>query len=216
LYPLLKTHLRVLLAEGEPVTARLIEQELDIIGAQLVGKAPDGGQAVEMTHILRPDLVLIDADLPRQSGIESTRKILSTCPTPIVMLSDYSESPIMTQMTAAGVGACLVKPPQVQDLERALLVAQARFRDLLEIRRLRAQLHQALADIKRLTGILPICMYCHRIRTDQQIWEQLELYLTEHSDARFTHGVCPACAQSHYPELYGEKPGLDCSVPDPV
>jgi hypothetical protein len=49
-----------------------------------------------------------------------------------------------------------------------------------------------IANIKRLSGLLPICSCCKRIRSDQNHWEQVESYITEHSDAQFSHGICPA------------------------
>jgi hypothetical protein len=64
------------------------------------------------------------------------------------------------------------------------------------------KLEEALRHVQRLQGLLPICMYCHRIRTDQQSWQQIELYISEHSDATFTHGMCPECAQKNFPELH--------------
>lgn len=56
-----------------------------------------------------------------------------------------------------------------------------------------AQLEAALAAVKQLEGIIPICMYCKKIRNDQESWEQLEAYITEHSEAQFSHGICPDC-----------------------
>ena len=50
-----------------------------------------------------------------------------------------------------------------------------------------------MANIKRLTGLLPICSYCKRIRSDTDYWEQVESYITEHTDAVFSHGICPSC-----------------------
>ncbi len=63
------------------------------------------------------------------------------------------------------------------------------------------RLQEALGHVRTLQGLLPICMHCHKIRTDQQSWQRIELYIMEHSDAKFTHGVCPECARKHYPEL---------------
>ena len=62
-------------------------------------------------------------------------------------------------------------------------------------------LRDALDHVKRLQGLLPICMYRHKIRTDQQSWQQIELYIHEHSEATFTHGMCPDCAENYHPEL---------------
>lgn len=57
-----------------------------------------------------------------------------------------------------------------------------------------AEIEDALAHVKRLQGILPICAHCHRIRTDPETWERVEKYISEHSEARFSHGLCPSCA----------------------
>lgn len=56
-----------------------------------------------------------------------------------------------------------------------------------------AQLEAALVAVKQLEGIIPICMYCKKIRNDHESWEQLEAYITEHSEAHFSHGICPEC-----------------------
>jgi len=55
------------------------------------------------------------------------------------------------------------------------------------------ELSKALNDIKILRGIIPICSYCHSIRDDEGAWSRLEAYLSEHSDAQFSHGICPKC-----------------------
>ena len=63
-----------------------------------------------------------------------------------------------------------------------------------------AQLHDALDQVKQLSGVLPICMHCKKIRNDNGCWSQLEVYISEHSDARFSHGLCSDCAKKHYPD----------------
>ena len=63
------------------------------------------------------------------------------------------------------------------------------------------ELETATAHIHTLQGIIPICMHCHKIRDDQQLWQRLELYIQEHSDAQFSHGLCPECAEKHYGNL---------------
>ncbi len=69
------------------------------------------------------------------------------------------------------------------------------------------KLEEALRHVRQLQGLLPICMYCHRIRNDEQTWQRIELYITEHSDAKFTHGLCPECAAKHFPGLNLESGG---------
>ena len=63
------------------------------------------------------------------------------------------------------------------------------------------KLSKALKEIKRLSGLLPICASCKNIRDDRGYWTQIEGYIQEHSDAQFSHAICPACAKKLYPDL---------------
>lgn len=60
------------------------------------------------------------------------------------------------------------------------------------------ELQNALAQVKKLEGIIPICMYCKKIRDDKNSWNQLEQYITDHTDAHFSHGICPKCEEKHW------------------
>lgn len=71
------------------------------------------------------------------------------------------------------------------------------------------KLETALAEIKTLRGIIPICAYCKKIRDDQGYWNQLETYIKQHSEAVFSHGICPQCLEVVCPGANGEIPGLD-------
>ena len=64
-----------------------------------------------------------------------------------------------------------------------------------------ATLRETLANVKQLKGLLPICCYCKSIRTDTDYWQQLEGYISEHSDAQFSHGICPGCYEHANNEL---------------
>ena len=63
-----------------------------------------------------------------------------------------------------------------------------------------AELELALERINRLEGIIPVCMYCHKIRTEKNSWDLFEKYLQEHTDAEFSHGICPACLNEKFPD----------------
>lgn len=63
---------------------------------------------------------------------------------------------------------------------------------------------EAAKNIKQLSGLIPICSSCKKIRDDQGFWNQLELYIEEHSDANFTHGICPSCAEELFPEVFDD------------
>jgi len=62
------------------------------------------------------------------------------------------------------------------------------------------ELNMALTEIRTLRGIIPICSSCKKIRDDKEHWNQIEIYIKEHSDAEFSHGICPECAEKLYPE----------------
>lgn len=70
----------------------------------------------------------------------------------------------------------------------------------IERKQLIRDLQKALAEVKTLSGLLPICSYCKKVRDDRGYWQQIESYITEHSELFFTHGLCPDCLAHHYPE----------------
>ena len=78
----------------------------------------------------------------------------------------------------------------------ALLLARLKG-DMVTEMKLNTELQAALAEVKRLSGLLPICAWCKRIRNDEGDWQQIEEYITVHSEADFTHGICPDCARKH-------------------
>ncbi|MBI5846637.1 MAG: DUF4118 domain-containing protein [Nitrospirae bacterium] len=74
--------------------------------------------------------------------------------------------------------------------------------DLDERRKLVEELQQALSEVKRLSGLLPTCASCKKIRDDKGFWNRMEDYISDHSEAEFSHGICPECAQRLYPKEY--------------
>lgn len=80
---------------------------------------------------------------------------------------------------------------------RIVLAAYNREREGLK--HTNAQLEQALAEIRTLQGLLPICSWCKKIRDDEGLWTQVEDYVAKHTEASFTHGMCPECAKTHFP-----------------
>ena len=76
-------------------------------------------------------------------------------------------------------------------------------RRALEIEReeLIAQLQETIAEVKILHGIIPICSYCNKIRNESGAWDQMEKYINEHTDASFSHGICPQCYEAQMKEL---------------
>ena len=94
----------------------------------------------------------------------------------------------------------------VLDADGAVVSAMCSSKDVTDRRRMETELTErlgeleaALAHVKRLQGIIPICAHCHSVRRDPETWQQLEAYVSEHSEAQFSHGICPTCAERHFP-----------------
>ena len=191
---------KILIAEDNFLVGEMVQSVAEDAGCIVVGRAVDGRQAIEMTTELRPDVILMDIKMPDLDGIEAAEIIQNRCPTPIVILTAYDTPEMLEKASAIGVGAFLGKPPKVRELSQAIVIARARFGDLLRLRRTNEalqtrtkELEEALAKIKTLRGLIPICASCKRIRDDTGYWQQLEKYITEHSEADFTHGLCSEC-----------------------
>ena len=142
--------------------------------------------------------------MPKSDGIQAARKIQDCCPTPIVIITAFESPDTLINAGAAGVSAFLTKPPNQDDIERAIVIAMARHADLMEMRRLNKELEQALEEVKTLQGILPICVNCKKIRNDTGYWQQIEAYISDHSDAEFSHSICADCAKKLYLALYNK------------
>jgi AmiR/NasT family two-component response regulator len=185
--------IRVLIAEDEFLIAKDVERTLKQLGFEVVGIAADGRQAVEMSATLKPDVALMDISMPVCSGLEAAKALQSLWPTPVVILSAHDTQDMIDQAAESGIGAYLVKPFDPGEVARAIAIAMARHRDLTMLSSLNRELKQALATVKTLEGMLPICARCKSIRDDQGLWLRVEEYIEQHSAATFTHGLCPVC-----------------------
>lgn len=87
----------------------------------------------------------------------------------------------------------------------AVNAERERLRHHEEREKLISELRKALDEVNLLSGLLPICMCCKKIRDDKGCWRQIETYISEHSEAEFSHGLCPDCAKRMYPDYYREE-----------
>ena len=193
--------LKVLIAEDQEALILLIQLQLEKIGHTVIGKAINGLQAVELAGQFRPDVILMDIEMPEMDGLEAARLIQEKNPCPVVLLTSHDEPEMIRRASQIGVGAYLLKPPKAGEIERAMIMAVARFADLTELRRLNNELKIALDNVKTLRGLLPICASCKKIRNDTGYWEAVEGYFTKHSEVHFSHGICPDCIKKYYPEF---------------
>lgn len=194
-------HKRVLIADDESLVMNHVAAELKSLGCVVVGRARDGREAVSQCHLSKPDVVVMDITMPVLDGLSAAEQIQAECPTPVVILSAHEDKGEIVKAARAGVGAYLVKPPRAADLDRAMAIAVARHSDLMELRRVNAELTRSTAEVRTLGSLLPICSSCKKIRDDRGYWNQLEAYITDHSNTQFTHSFCPDCLKSYFPGI---------------
>jgi hypothetical protein len=96
----------------------------------------------------------------------------------------------------------LLKPVNPLELQIAVEVALYKSGIDREKARLTKKLQEALEKVKLLSGMIPICASCKQIRNDKGYWEQIEVYIREHSEAEFSHGICPDCGMKLYPNQW--------------
>ena len=161
----------------------------------------DGLAAIERG---RHDVYLLDFRLGARSGLELLREIVSSGrKAPAILVTGQGDHDIDVEAMRAGALDYLVKDRIDSDLlERSIRYAVERSRVERRLEEAIDDLEDALANIKTLQGLLPICSWCKSIRDDKGYWNRLESYVRDHSSAEFSHGVCPSCVKLHYPDQY--------------
>ena len=149
--------LKVVVAEDEQLTRTIIRARLEKLGHSVVAEAEDGIKATEAARIHKPDVVIMDIEMPQMDGIEAARRILSENPCAILFLSAFNQQEYVEQASDTGALAYLMKPFRKEDLAPALAMAVKRFRQIQsqakEIEKLKTDL-ETRKLIERAKGIL--------------------------------------------------------------
>ncbi len=204
--------LSVLYVEDEAITREEILQFLKR-RVRDVFVARDGNEGLELFRQKRPDLVITDIRMPHLDGLKMAKAIRAfDHEVQIIVTTAHSDASSMMEAIDAGVDQYVLKPIVMKKLISAIgkcsqLIAYRRSakQHLEERERLITELQEALAKVKLLSGFLPICASCKKIRNDQGYWQQIEAYIGEHSEAEFSHSICPDCAMRLYGKFYKEK-----------
>jgi len=149
--------IRILVAEDNDLVALTLEEQLKSLGYDVIAVAHTGAEAIDLAARLSPDLIIMDIRMPEVDGIEAAARVIAQRPTPIVMLTAYSERETIRRAEAAGVLAYLVKPVSEAALAPAINIALARFKDSQHLRAQVTELEENLEArklIERAKGIL--------------------------------------------------------------
>jgi DNA-binding response OmpR family regulator len=193
--------MRILVAEDDSVTRRLIEATLSRIGFDVI-TAADGNATWRILETFdgknAPELLVLDWMMPGIDGIEICRKVRTTPGLElmyILLLTMRSEKEDLAMGLTAGANDYIAKPFHPIELESRIRVGQRIVNLQQSLTSRISELEAALADVRRLQGLLPICSYCKKVRNEANYWQQVESYITTHSDLELSHSVCPTCLE---------------------
>lgn len=186
----------ILVADDDPVSLRVLQKALERWGHEVV-VAKDGTEAWQiLTRPEAPQMAILDWMMPGMDGptiCQRARAAPSITNPYLILLTARNDYGDIVSGLEAGANDYVIKP-----FHRAELRARVRVGlRVLELQSKLAErvrdLESALKQVKQLRGLLPICMYCKKIRNDEDYWQQVETYISDHSEAEFSHGICPGC-----------------------
>jgi DNA-binding response OmpR family regulator len=188
--------MRLLIADDDRVARQILAQTLKRWGFNVTAVS-DGAEAWTVLQAAdQPMLAILDWMMPQMNGTDVLRRVRLQRPLAnlyLILLTALESRRDVIAGLDAGADDYMVKPFDPDEL-RARVQVGVRVLSLQE--RLGARVNElqaALANVKQLHGLLPICSYCKRIRGDDQYWQQVEGYIGANSDAQFSHCICPAC-----------------------
>jgi DNA-binding response OmpR family regulator len=187
--------MNVLVADDDPLILHLVRRVL--VGSYSVTVSRDGREAWSILKGRdRPRVAVINWQMPGMDGLEICRCVRALPPSPpihLLLITSFRSAWHIKEGFAAGADDYLAKPFDPEEL-RARVAVGCRILQLQETLAHRVEeLEKAVSNVQHLQGLLPICSWCKRIRNDQNYWQRVETYISEHSGATFTHGICPEC-----------------------
>jgi CheY-like chemotaxis protein len=200
--------MRALIADDNRIETAILSktvQRLDID----VTVVQDGADAWEkLTEADGPSLAILDWMMPKVDGLELCRRIRqdpARAHMYVILLTGRTNQADIVAGLESGADDYIVKPFAPDELRARIQVGTRVLKLQEKLAERVTELEAALSRVKRLHGLLPICSYCKRIRGDDQYWRQVDAYIVEHTDAKFTHGICPPCSQDLLAEIEEER-----------
>jgi phosphoserine phosphatase RsbU/P len=197
--------LPVLVADDEPVSRTVVSAMLKKAGYPVI-LASDGEQAWKTLDAAdSPSLALLDWEMPGLQGpevVERIRNRASQAPTYVILLTSRDSSADIVRGLRAGADDYVTKPANEDELIARVNVGARVVQLQIALADRVRSLEEALANVRALQTLLPMCAYCKSIRNDQNYWEKVETYFSQHSNVSFTHSYCPNCYERFVrPEL---------------
>lgn len=188
--------MNILIADDDPVSRRVLEATLINCGFDVTVTFDGNSAWSAFQGENAPSLAILDIMMPGLDGLEVCRRVRqspSSTPPYLILLTTLGTKEAVVRGIEAGANDYLSKPFHREEL-RARVGVGVQMLELQKSLAARVQeLEQALSQVKQLHGMLPICSYCKKIRNDQNYWQRVEGYISDHTDVEFSHGICPDC-----------------------
>lgn len=206
-----KNHdVRILVVDDDADVARGTAHLLDKSG-YATAVARNGVEALQTMPTFRPDMVLSDRDMPEMDGMEMCRRIKSDpalADVFVILISGtFTRSEEQSDGMDSGADSYIARPIANRELAARVAAFVRILRLNRALREKNSELAAALAQVKLLSGLLPICAGCKKIRDEKGDWSEVEQYVRAHSEATFTHGLCPDCIKKWFPASEKATPG---------
>ena len=189
----------VLLADDDKLSLNVVNDTLTRAGYDVI-TATDGEQAWNKLQQSGAQVAILDWIMPGMEGVEICRRAQADKRFGnryFILLTGKSSTEDLVAGLQAGASDYLRKPFEEAELLARVEVG-VRFIELQQKLADRVdELEKALTQVKRLEGLLPICSYCKRIRNEQDYWERVDAYISQHANVRFSHNICPECYEKH-------------------
>lgn len=193
--------IHILVVEDEEILAEHLRASLENLGYS-VSTAVRAQEAINFAEKALPDLALLDIQLQgKLDGIDAAHEIQRRFKIPVVFLTGFADRETFNRAKITGSFGYILKPCESRELQICVEMALYKHRMEQEKESLILRLQEALANVKLLSGLLPICAYCKKVRDDNGYWTQVEQYVAEHSEATFDHAMCPTCYERLKSEL---------------
>ena len=193
--------MRILIAEDSLTSRKVLETMLDKWGYDVISTV-NGAEAWEaIQQEGSPRLLILDWMMPKMDGTDVCQKIREQNDSTryIILLTAMDQKKDIVRGLEAGANDYVIKPFDGDELRARIRVGERVIQLQEDLRARVLELEDAIAHIRTLQGLLPICMHCHKIRTDEATWQKLEGYIESHTEAEFSHSLCPDCLEEHYP-----------------
>jgi phosphoserine phosphatase RsbU/P len=190
---------KILIAEDEPLSRRLLQHVLTEHGHEVIVTS-DGIQAWEVLQADdAPHLAIVDWMMPGLTGLQLCNLVHEAPDADLkylILLTAKGEKADIVRGLAAGANDYVTKPFDKDELRARVEVGVRMIQLQIRLADRIRELQEALAHVNQLKGIIPICAQCKKIRDDQNYWQRVEKYIAKNVDAKFTHGLCPDCAEA--------------------